>query len=111
MSRKKGKEKEIKPEVEPEEFDLKEQEEKDFVKFDEEYEKEIAKKMEEAMREMKVREVRPEMKEVKEYKKIWERMKQDPEINFIIGSEHSYGKAQLIILYQILEELRVRKVK
>ena len=83
MARKNVKEKEI----ESQEIDLKEQEEKYFEKLDE---------------EDKMKEV--EVKEVKEYKKVWERMKQDKEINFCL--QESYEKAQLIILYQILEELR-----
>ena len=49
-------------------------------------------------------------KEVPDYKQVYERMKQDPEIGFLMRTE-GYQKAELIVLYQILEELRELRKK
>lgn len=43
--------------------------------------------------------------DIPDYKKVWEQMKQDPEIGFVLRTE-GYSKAECILLYQILEELR-----
>lgn len=66
-----------------------------------EYEKE-----QDMIREMdRLKETTMKPKDVPDYKKVYEQMKQDPEIGWLMKTE-GYEKASIVILYQILEELR-----
>jgi hypothetical protein len=53
----------------------------------------------------KVPEITMTTKDVPAYKQVYEQMKQDPEIGWLMKTE-GYEKASIVILYQILEELR-----
>lgn len=66
-----------------------------------EYEKE-----QDMIREMdRLKETSMKPKEVPAYKQVYEQMKQDPEIGWLMKTE-GYEKASIVILYQILQELK-----
>lgn len=53
----------------------------------------------------KIPEITMTTKDVPAYKQVYEQMKQDPEIGWLMKTE-GYEKASIVILYQILQELK-----